>query len=236
MEEEEEHHHHHQQHHWQLMNSPEIVEISDDGTGNRNIGLTTINDVYVAVGKNDLHVVKWALDHAVSPGTQVFLVHVFQPMTYINTPVGRLARSQLSNDQARAYVNEDRNKRKNLLEKYIRLCNDSKVAVDTILLESNTTAKTILDLIPIVNITNLVMGTKRSPFIRQLRRGQGKGEYVQKNAPDFCKVTLVYNGQKVENGPLQPIENFEKRRRPETTPHNFERNFFECMCFSGKSN
>lgn len=72
---------------WGAM-SPEIVEIGEDTKStvtisSRDCGL---NDVYVAVGKNDLDVVKWALDHAVSPGATVFLVHVFPPITYISTP------------------------------------------------------------------------------------------------------------------------------------------------------
>lgn len=37
----------------------------------------------------------------------------------------------------------------------------SQVTVDTLLLESNTTAKAILQLIPVLNITNLVIGTKK---------------------------------------------------------------------------
>jgi len=60
--------------------SPEIVEIIEDNK-------TTVKDVYVAVGKDDMDVLQWALDnHAVSPGARVFLVHVFPPITYIHTP------------------------------------------------------------------------------------------------------------------------------------------------------
>ncbi|XP_059657967.1 U-box domain-containing protein 33-like isoform X2 [Cornus florida] len=146
--------------------SPEIVEIREDSkseimSSTRDGGA---NDVYVAVGKDDLDVLKWALDHVVvSPGARVFLVHVFPPITYIPTPVGRLSRSQLSQEQVRVYINEENNRRRNLLTKYIRLCTDAKVTVDTMLLEGNNVAKAILDLIPVLNITNLVMGTKRPP-------------------------------------------------------------------------
>lgn len=69
------------------MMSSEIVEIVEDSKSiastNRDGG---IHDVYVAVGKDDLDVLKWALDHAVSPGARVFLVHVFPAITYIPTP------------------------------------------------------------------------------------------------------------------------------------------------------
>jgi len=41
-----------------------------------------------------------------------------------------------------------------------------QVTVDTMLLESNSTAKAILELIPVLNIRHLVMGTKRLPRSR----------------------------------------------------------------------
>lgn len=66
------------------LTSPEIVEIEEESRSIRDGG--GASDVYVAVGKHDLHVVKCAIDHAVSPGSRVFLVHVFAPVTYITTP------------------------------------------------------------------------------------------------------------------------------------------------------
>lgn len=66
--------------------SPEIVEIGEDSksiTSSRDGGF---KDVYVAVGRDDLDVLKWALDHSVSPQARFFLVHVFPPLTYISTP------------------------------------------------------------------------------------------------------------------------------------------------------
>ncbi|CAA0826697.1 Adenine nucleotide alpha hydrolases-like superfamily protein [Striga hermonthica] len=202
--------------------SPEIVEIEEETEGTAG-GAT---DVYVAVGKNDSHVVKWALDHALSPGGRLFLVHVFPQITYISTPVGRLSRSQLSKEQAQYYIREESNKRKHMLEKYIQLCNESKVAVDTMLVESNASTKAILELIAVANITKLVMGTKQSPLSRLSRKGLGlgKGEYVQKYAPKSCDVTVIfYDGKKM------------KTRSSQVGP-NTEKHFLECVCFSSKSN
>ncbi|GLT29109.1 hypothetical protein SLA2020_039950 [Shorea laevis] len=194
--------------------SPEIVEIGEDSTlvtGSRDARA----DVYVAVGKDDLDVLKWALDHAVSPGARVFLVHVFPPITYIRTPVGRLRRS--------------------LLQKYIRLCIDSKVTADTMLLESNDTAKAILELIPVLNITILVLGTKHPPSSRWRWKKLGKGEFIKENAPDCCEVTIVHNGTKVTDG-----EQVTNLVQASSSPHrvgiirHWERNFLECACFSVK--
>lgn len=71
------------------MMSPEIVEIGEDSkslASSREVG-GICRDVYVAVGKDDSHVLKWALDHLVSsPGSRVFLIHVFPTITHIPTP------------------------------------------------------------------------------------------------------------------------------------------------------
>ena len=69
------------------MMSAEIVEIVEE-TSMSSRDMSGVKDVYVAVGKDDLDVLKWALDHAVavSPAARIFLVHVFPPITYIPTP------------------------------------------------------------------------------------------------------------------------------------------------------
>ncbi|GFZ17397.1 glycerol-3-phosphate acyltransferase 6 [Actinidia rufa] len=241
---------------WGVM-SPEIVEIEDSKSFicSRD-GVT--NDVYVAVGKDDLDVVKWALDHAVSPGVRVFPCarvpsrHLHLHTRHIDQSfsicphflgilaidgstfciVGRLSRSQLSQEQARFYVNEENNRRRNLLQKYIRLCTDAKVTVDTMLVESNATAKAIVELIPVLNINHLVMGTKRPHASRRLMKGIGKGEFVTKNAPDYCEVTIVYEGKKLVDG--QKVVPSALTSDHHTTRQS-ERNFFECICFSAKS-
>lgn len=65
--------------------SREIEEIGEDSKSS-TIKDAETNDVYVVVGKNDLYVVQWALDHAVSPGFRVCLVHIFPTIKYIPTP------------------------------------------------------------------------------------------------------------------------------------------------------
>ncbi|OWM90527.1 hypothetical protein CDL15_Pgr014830 [Punica granatum] len=222
------------------MVSPEIVEIGDDSrsmTGGRD---GTCQDVYVAVGKDDLGVVKWVLDHLVTAASgRVFLVHVFPPITHIPTPVGKLSRSQLSQDQVRVYINEETNRRRNLLQKYIRLCSEAKVTVDTMLIESNSTAKAVLDLIPVLNITSLVIGTKRSPHSRRLVGKLSKGEFVKRNAPECCEVTIVFNGQKVIeiNESRDPNRPSMRTCSPgdEASRHP-ERRFFECPRLKNSKN
>ncbi|KAM7273104.1 hypothetical protein ACFE04_027768 [Oxalis oulophora] len=222
-----------------MMSPDQIVEIGDDSIISycsssidvNNKHSISADDVYVAVGKNDSPVLKWALDH--HPGARVFLVHVFPPLTFIPTPVGKLSRSQLSQEQVRVYLNEENNKRRNNLQKYIRLCDDAKVTVDTMLIESNSTAKAILGLIPVLNITKLVIGSKCSSSSWRPIKKIAKGEYVKKNAPDYCEITIVRNGQKVTKREYSSLAFAAPRIHPR---RNSERKLWEYfMCFLCKS-
>ncbi|KAI3856309.1 hypothetical protein MKX03_014899 [Papaver bracteatum] len=218
------------------MISPEIVEISEES---RSFMMSSVSrdggiNVYVSVGKDDLHVLKWTLDQSVLPGATVFLIHIFPPITSIPTPVGRLSKSQVSQEQVKTYIREENSRRRNPLQKYIRLCSDAKVPVDTMLIESDTTAKAILELIPVLNIKTLVMGTKLSASSRRLRKRRlGTSDFVHKNAPDYCEVIIVSDGKKVvEKQEVEPSL-LSNDGRHEMNGNN--RNFFKCLCFSGKS-
>ncbi|XP_050377873.1 U-box domain-containing protein 52-like [Argentina anserina] len=206
--------------------SPEIVELGGDITSTRGAtaGSTSrdivgVNDVYAAVGKDDTDVLKWVLGNAVLPGSRVFLVHVFPPITHIPTPVGRLSTSHLSEDQVRFYFNEENNKRRNFLQKYVCLCNDAKVMVDTMLLESSDRAKAITELIPVLRITHLVIGTKRPTW---KKKKSSLGEFVRKNAPEYCDVSIVHEGNKV----IVDEQINTSQRRPQC-----ERSIYEWACF-----
>lgn len=152
-----------------------------------------------------------------------------------------------------------------------------QVTVETMLVESKATAKAILDLISVANVTSLVMGTKLSPpsrykylsilvrlfpkvtlkmkgkrelsiwdahfFVRLFTKKLPKGEFVKKNAPDYCEVTIVHDGKKVVDG--QKVAEAELARSSSPSPSSpgtgrpqvkgkSRRNLFECVCLSGK--
>ncbi|XP_058754878.1 uncharacterized protein LOC131628030 [Vicia villosa] len=211
--------------------STEIVEIVEDGKSITINKDRRVDDLYVAVGEDDLDVVKWALDHAVSPGARIFLVHVSPPITLIPTPVGMFERNQLTPQQVRRYLNEVNNKRKDLLQNYIQLSNEAKVTADTLILESKHKGKAILDLISILNITNLVLGIKKLPC----KRGNDKlseGEFVKKNAPKTCDVTLIYNGNVLVSDAC--LGEFPYYGSLSQNKDHSKRSFFhQCICFSG---
>ncbi|RZC89866.1 hypothetical protein C5167_035860 [Papaver somniferum] len=87
-----------------------------------------------------------------------------------------------------------------------------QVPLDTIIIDSDMTAKAILELIPVLNITTLIMGTKRSASSSWLRkRRMGTGNFVHKNAPDYCEVIItVSDGKEVvekQEGDPSPLSN-----------------------------
>ena len=74
-------------------------------------------------------------------------------------------------------------------------------------------------------------------FFRQRRLKQGVGELIKKNAPDYCEVTIVHDGKKVQDCQQESeLAHPSQESSPQRTGLNSERNFFQCVCFTGKSN
>ncbi|XP_043693212.1 U-box domain-containing protein 37-like [Telopea speciosissima] len=153
------------------------------------------DNVYVAVGKSNtsMDALRWALKNSLKPSSSVFLIHVFPEVHHIPTALGKFPRSQASTEQVENYMNLERSKRIELLSKFLNLC--SQVRVDTILIESDHTAKAVLDLIPVLNIRKLVLGTNKS----SLKKGRKKGiaDVVQRDAPEYCEVSIICEGKDV---------------------------------------
>ncbi|MED6218175.1 hypothetical protein PIB30_024500 [Stylosanthes scabra] len=220
--------------------STEIVEIVEDGKSITSNKDRRDDDIYVAVGKDDMDLVQWVLDHVGSSRARIFLVHVSPPITMIPTPVGKFDRSQLTPQQVRFYVNQVNSKRKELLQKYIQLINEAKLTAETLLLESNDTGKAILDLISILNISNMIIGMKKLPYTRNRRSNKlSKGEFVKKNAPMSCEVTLVCHGEEFIATPY--MDQFASKGQvpmpmavSQSKGHS-KSYFFPCAClFTGK--
>ncbi|RDX62004.1 U-box domain-containing protein 35, partial [Mucuna pruriens] len=153
------------------------IEEEEDNETQRHDGPTAIihgeeDCVYVAVGKNDtsMDALSWTLKNLATQSTIIYLIHVFPEIKHIPNPlgIGMVPRNQVSGEQVESYIDQERGKRRELLQKFLQLCSTSKVKVDTILIESDLVAKAILDLIPILQITNLVIGANKRYNINTL--------------------------------------------------------------------
>ncbi|KAL8137331.1 hypothetical protein V2J09_003332 [Rumex salicifolius] len=130
--------------------------------------------VYVVVGKSETSTkaLQWALYNAVNPITStLYLIHVFPELKLVPSPLGngKVPRSQVRKETLDMYLEEERTKRRQLLNKFIDTCNAHRVKVEeTFLIESDMEAKAILELISVLNIQKLVLGVSKSDLRRRL--------------------------------------------------------------------
>ncbi|KAI3456594.1 hypothetical protein Pfo_013257 [Paulownia fortunei] len=198
--------------------------------------------VYVAVGRQSeetsVDALVWALNNAVIPSsTVVFLIHIFPETKYIPTPLGKLPISQVNPEQKENYMAQERGKRREFLQKFLSLCSASQVKADTILIESEMEGKAILDLIPILNIRKLVLGTTKSNLRRmRSRRGNGVTDQILQNASESCEVKIICEGKEMSELPFDsPSPSPSPRatdRAPKFAQHQEATNdSFACGCF-----
>ncbi|KAG8490207.1 hypothetical protein CXB51_015435 [Gossypium anomalum] len=207
------------------------------------------DNVYVAVGKSQssIDALSWTISHFINgSSTTVYLIHVFPEIHYIPSPLGKLPKSQVSASQVESYMAEERGKRRQLLQKYIDICSASKVKVDTMLVESDMVAKAILDLIPILNITKLVVGTSNSNFTTsrkvKSRRGVRIAHQIFETAPSNCQVKVICEGKDATAQMLElplpsplpsqsPAANEDQSKVLSEADDDRRNDSFACMCF-----
>ncbi|KAL7604259.1 U-box domain-containing protein 36 [Lactuca sativa] len=193
----------------------------------------------------------WTLGNNLNDeSTIVYLVYVFPEIRFLPTPLGRLPISQANPDQKENFLNQERRKRSEYLQKFLSLCSSSKVQVETVLIESDMEAKAILDLIPILNIRKLVLGATKST-LRKLKSSSKKGgggtiDQILHNAPEFCDVKIICEGKEVSlqdqlsTEPSSPSSSTAPSPRGDTTVstlkpvpvgQGYTIGFVSCSCF-----
>ncbi|KAL3820848.1 hypothetical protein ACJIZ3_006753 [Penstemon smallii] len=180
--------------------------------------------IYVVVRKNNeetsMDALIWALNNAVIPfSTVVFLIHVFPETKYIPTPLGKLPIGQVNPEQKENYMVQERGKRRDFLQKFINICCSNQVKVDTILIESDVEAKSILDLIPVLNIRKLVLGTTKSNARKiKSRKGNGVTDQILHNAPEFCDVKIICEGKEMSELVMDSLPSSPSSRATDKNP------------------
>ncbi|CAL9751527.1 unnamed protein product [Musa acuminata subsp. burmannicoides] len=179
----------------------ELGETIDDIVPGRGkpVVVDVDDDVYVAVGKGSSSIValSWALMHAATkPSSFVYLVHVFPPVHHIPTPLGLLPKEQVSQAQVESYMHQERVKRQNMLHKLLDLCQSFEVQFDTCLIESDQIVKAVTELIPVLHIKRLIVGTSKSN-LRKWKKGSCKAVQIQQKAPACCEVKIICAGRQV---------------------------------------
>ncbi|CAN6875663.1 unnamed protein product [Brassica oleracea] len=183
--------------------SLETVRESPFEGSSGTVSLSGEDNVYVGVGKGDssMGALRWALDNLIpSSSTLLFLIHVFPETHFIPYPLGRLAKEQASQEQLDAFMSQEREKRRTLLNKFIQTCSASKVKVETILVESDSVAKAIQDLTTILNIKKLVLGIDKSNArkAKSLKGNSVAEQIMRSSAAETCEVKVICQGKEIE--------------------------------------
>ncbi|XP_038894104.1 U-box domain-containing protein 35-like [Benincasa hispida] len=153
--------------------------------------------VYVGISDNfdsSMDALQWTLDFAVLPSTIVYLFHVFPELRFVPSPLGMLPKSQVSPKLVEKFKAEERAKRKEFLHKFVDKCYAAQVNVEVVMIESDMVAKAILDLISLLQIRKLILGSTKARKWRS-RRGKGIARHVLQNAQEFCDVKIICEGK-----------------------------------------
>ncbi|XP_074592242.1 U-box domain-containing protein 33 [Curcuma longa] len=188
----------------------EVVEDDNGGGGgggvlpviptSRSNGVEEEEEVYVAVGEgsSSMDALTWALKHVARPSGIVYLVHVFPAVHHVPTPLGMLPRDQVSQAQVNSYLDQERVKRRDMLQKFLAECQKSRMNFDTHLIESDQIVKAVSELIEVLHIKRLIVGVNKSN-LRKLKKASCKAVQIQKSAPQYCEVKIICEGREVRD-------------------------------------
>ncbi|KAG7605283.1 UspA [Arabidopsis thaliana x Arabidopsis arenosa] len=218
-----------------------VRESQLEGRSSGTVSMNGEDNVYVGVGKGDssMEALRWAIDNLMtSSSTLLFLIHVFPETRFIPYPLGRITRERASQEQVESFMSQEREKRRTLLLKFLHACSASKeqVKVETLLVESDSVAKAVQDLITILNIKKLVLGIDKSNARKATTmKGNSVPELIMRSsAADVCEVKVICQGKEInmeqtmmESSPAKsPIVQRQKKDQP-VDP-------FACICFISK--
>ncbi|KAH0899275.1 hypothetical protein HID58_048843 [Brassica napus] len=232
--------------------------------------------VGVGKGDSSMEALRWALDNLItSTSTLLYLIHVFpetrsipypclymfssylvmKPTVCLNSSVcmydlcvvGRLTREQASQEQLETFMSQEREKRRTLLNKFIHACSASKVKVETILVESDSVAKALQDLITILHIKKLVLGIDK-PNARKANSTRGNSvpeQIMRSTAAELCEVKVICQGKeiKMEETVMERVPSKSPKvqeRTPSKSPKqqrlkkDQSNDPFACICFFSK--
>ncbi|KAJ7967853.1 U-box domain-containing protein 35 [Quillaja saponaria] len=199
--------------------------------------------VYVAVGKSEssMEALSWTLKHVVTSSTMVYLIHIFPEIKHIPSPLITIFfflgcpslafgwRATWPKKEAREEISF-RNSLTHALLLRLRWIPS--------LLRVTLVAKALLDLIPILQMRKLVVGTAKSNLRRlKSRKGNGIADQLLQNAPESCEVKIVSEGKEVNEhmiGSPSPSTSCDDTSSKYPKTEDQQNDSFSCMCFKPK--
>ncbi|KAL7168703.1 hypothetical protein ACSBR2_039032 [Camellia fascicularis] len=167
--------------------------------------------------KSSQYALKWGVDHLLSRGQNVTLIHVKQRPYSIPTPMGNhVALSDVNDGVAKAFKTQVDNQAKELFLPFRAFCTRKDIKCNEVILEDMDIAKAICDYVKVNLVETLVVGSpSKNSFMRRFKSSDVSTN-VSKGAPEFCSVYVISKGKissvrsasiPVPNPPPRPLQN-----------------------------
>ncbi|XVE98907.1 hypothetical protein REPUB_Repub03eG0149100 [Reevesia pubescens] len=154
--------------------------------------------VAVAIDKDkgSQFALKWAVDHLMSRGQSITLLHVKTKPSSVPTPTGNHVNiSDVNEHVAKAYKQQLENQAKEVFLPFRCFCSRKDIKCNEIILEDTDIAKALIDYVSASSIETLVLGaSSKSGLVRRFRTAEVTTN-VSKGAPDYCTVYVIGKGK-----------------------------------------
>uniref|UniRef100_A0A2N9FR19 RING-type E3 ubiquitin transferase n=1 Tax=Fagus sylvatica TaxID=28930 RepID=A0A2N9FR19_FAGSY len=150
--------------------------------------------VAVAIDKDkgSQYALKWTVDHLLTRGQALTLIHVKQRVSSLPTQMGGQG---VSEDVARAHKQLLENQVKELFLPYRCFCTRKDIKCNEVIIEDLDIAKALVDYTSANSVEILVLGApSRGGLVRRFKTTDIPSS-VSKAAPDFCTVYVIAKGK-----------------------------------------
>ncbi|XP_047153096.1 U-box domain-containing protein 52-like [Vigna umbellata] len=168
---------------------------ADANTVSQRSSSSSVVALAIKGNKKSKYVVQWALNKFVPEGMIIFkLIHVYATIKGVPTPLGNvIPLSQVRNDVATAFKKEVEWQTNQMLLPFKRLCEQRKVHVDVVLIESDDVAIAITEEVAKGAITKLVVGASSRGIFKSKQKGISMK--ISVSTPRFCTVYAISKGK-----------------------------------------
>ncbi|KAL9321626.1 hypothetical protein ACSQ67_009679 [Phaseolus vulgaris] len=172
-----------------------IVDADGNIVSQRSSSSSSVVALAIKGNKKSKYVVQWALNKFVPEGMIIFkLIHVHANIQGVPTPMGNvIPLSQVRNDVATAFRKEVEWGKNQMMLPFKRLCEQRKVHVDVVVIESDDVAIAVAEEVAKGAITKLVVGTSSSGIFKSKQKGMSMK--ISVSTPRFCTVYAISKGK-----------------------------------------
>ncbi|KAK2646203.1 hypothetical protein Ddye_021398 [Dipteronia dyeriana] len=154
--------------------------------------------VAVAIDKDkgSQYALKWTVDHLLSRGQPLTLLHVIQKVSSLPTPTGNsVSISNVNEDVARTYHKQLENQTRELFLPFRCFCSQKDIKCNEVILEDMDITKALIGYISSNAITTLVLAAPaRTGLVKRFKTTDIPSS-VSKGAPEFCNVYVIAKGK-----------------------------------------